>query len=155
MSGKGGSGGKSVTSSGTNGQGNTYTNYSDGGYRLAAFLFLWLIVFRYSNSSGSSYYDTGKGHSFYNRWSAIQLSYDLWFFLQWLPGHPGVWWSALLDPHQPEPGLLHHQVQVIFMQCCQEGRWLQFCSSVAILSLVDPGAHSWRAAHYSNVSFVQ
>ena len=37
MSGKGGSGGKSVTSSGTNGQGNTYTNYSDGGYRLVAF----------------------------------------------------------------------------------------------------------------------
>ena len=34
MSGKGGSGGKSVSSSGTNGQGNTYTNYSDGGYRL-------------------------------------------------------------------------------------------------------------------------
>ena len=27
------------------------------------------MVFRYSNSSGSSYYDTGKGHSFYNRCS--------------------------------------------------------------------------------------
>ena len=40
MSGKGGSGGKSVTSSGTNGQGNTYTNYSDGGYRLVAFIFI-------------------------------------------------------------------------------------------------------------------
>ena len=33
MSGKGG---KYVTSSGTNSQGNTYTNYSDGGYRLAS-----------------------------------------------------------------------------------------------------------------------
>ena len=37
MSGKGGGSGKSVTSSGTNGQGNTYTNYSDGGYRLVTF----------------------------------------------------------------------------------------------------------------------
>ena len=37
---------------GTNKLGNQFTQYSDGSYA-------------YKNSSGSSYYDTGKGHAFY------------------------------------------------------------------------------------------
>merc|ERR1712110_671733 len=45
--------GKQVTSQGTNQGGSNYSNYSDGGYR-------------YSNPSGSSYYNTGNGHGFYN-----------------------------------------------------------------------------------------
>merc|ERR1719204_2110476 len=52
-SGKCGNGGKIVTATWTNKQGNTCTQYSDGGYR-------------YSNSSGSSYYNTGRGHSFFS-----------------------------------------------------------------------------------------
>ena len=35
-------------------QGSNYTNYNDGAYR-------------YSNPSGSTYYNTGNGHGFYNR----------------------------------------------------------------------------------------
>ena len=52
-------GGREVTNQGVNSQGNQYTSYNDGGYR-------------YSNKSGdgskttSSYFDTGKGHSFYD-----------------------------------------------------------------------------------------
>jgi hypothetical protein len=45
---------KQATSSGTNSQGSSYTNYSDGGYR-------------YSNTNGSSYYSpSGSGAGFYN-----------------------------------------------------------------------------------------
>ena len=46
--------GKQVSGSGSNSQGNSYTNYSDGGYR-------------YSNSNGSSYYSpSGNGAGFYS-----------------------------------------------------------------------------------------
>ena len=61
MSGKGS--GMSVTSQGTNGQGPTYTNYSDGAYS-------------YNNPSGPHYYNTGKGHGFYNNGSSSNKSSD-------------------------------------------------------------------------------
>ena len=67
MSSKGGSSGKYVTCSWTNRQGNTCTNYSDGGYRLIITFSSVFTYIRYSNANGSSYYDTGKGHSFYKR----------------------------------------------------------------------------------------
>ena len=52
-----------MTSQGTDGQGSTHTNYSDGGYS-------------YNNPSGSSYYNTGKGHGFYNSGSSGNKSSD-------------------------------------------------------------------------------
>ena len=49
---------KEQSNSGTNSSGSSYTSYSDGGYR-------------YSNPSGSSYYNTGSGHGFYNRYVSL------------------------------------------------------------------------------------
>ena len=52
-----------VASQGTNSQGSSYTNYSDGGYR-------------YSNSNGSSYYSpSGNGAGFYNGGSSGNQSF--------------------------------------------------------------------------------
>jgi len=52
-----------VASQGTNSQGSTYTNYSDGGYR-------------YSNSNGSSYYSpSGSGAGFYQGGSSGNPSF--------------------------------------------------------------------------------
>ena len=52
-----------VASQGTNSQGSSYTNYSDGGYR-------------YSNSNGSSYYSpSGIGAGFYNGGSSGNQSF--------------------------------------------------------------------------------
>merc|ERR1712192_330971 len=136
-SGKGGGSGKSVTSSGTNGQGNTYTNYSDGGYR-------------YSNSSGSSYYDTGKGHSFYNRAPRGQVECPtpltptrtratptpsssnprglVEYPTQLIPIRTRATPTPITSNHQPEPGLLQHQVQVICRSCCCQ----EACSAVLL-----------------------
>ena len=52
-----------VASQGTNSQGSSYTNYSDGGYR-------------YSNSNGSSYYSpSGSGAGFYQGGSSGNASF--------------------------------------------------------------------------------
>merc|ERR1712192_71046 len=59
MPGKGS--GTYVTYTGTNSQGSTYTQYSDGGYT-------------YKNPGGSRYYNTGHGHGFYH--SGPSGSYD-------------------------------------------------------------------------------
>jgi len=66
MSGKGNSGssgGRQVTYSGVNEQGDSYRCYSDGGYA-------------YKNSSGSSYYNTGSGHGFYKSSSSGSKASD-------------------------------------------------------------------------------
>lgn len=49
-----------VTSQGTNSQGNTYTKYESGAYRYTNYG-------SNAEKSTSHYYDTGKGHSFYNQ----------------------------------------------------------------------------------------
>merc|ERR1711970_312036 len=55
-------GGRSASGSGTNGSGNSYTNYSTGTGRSAGY--------SYSNNDGSSYYNNGGGHGFYSSPSA-------------------------------------------------------------------------------------
>merc|ERR1712241_509833 len=51
-------GGRTVSGSGTNSAGNSYTSYSSSSGKSAGY--------SYSNGSGSSYYNTGSGHGFYS-----------------------------------------------------------------------------------------